>query len=321
MMICGHQKIISALQKNVKNGRFVHAYLFCGPEGVGKRTVALTFIKAVQCQGEEKPCGKCQSCLQIEKNIHPDTIIFQKEGEIKISEMREIQRKMSLKPYAAPYKILLIDNAENLNQEAANSLLKFLEEPKGKAVIILIAANLKKILPTIISRTVVINFLSVSKKEMLEYFEKLDLDIKKEDLKVIINQVRGRPGELLLRLKDPKRFFEKQKIIREFEKVFLKYNKPLVLNKFTFISSFFFDRKRAGDFLQDLLFFYHDLLLFKLDEDNFVNILEKDFFNEIKNRLNLSKIKEGIVKICEAKRLLSQNINLKLILENLALSL
>lgn len=337
--ICGHQKIISVLQKNIREDRLAHAYLFSGSEGVGKKAVAFNFIKAIQCRGGRRPCNQCLNCFQIEKNIHLDTIIFQKdpvgglkEGEeIKISEMRDIQKKMSLKQYSAPYKILLLDHAENLNDEAANSLLKFLEEPRGKTLIILITSNINAILPTIISRCVVINFLLVPKSEMLKYFENKaealqsktygvqNFSFAKEtqniNLEEIINYSLGRPGNVIKWLKNPKDFIESKKIVKNFAKVVLADN---ITEKFKFISRFYNKKEESIKLLMHLLVFYQHLLSWQIGREN---LEDDEEIIQFARRYGISKIREALFQIISAKKFILQNANLKLVLENMMLNI
>ena len=141
------------LEKSVKNNKLAHAYLFLGQENLGKMALAKQFVKIAQCgleKSEEKinkiPCGECRSCRDIEKNIHPDILIIKPEAQDKkkaskktsigIGQIRSLQRQLSFYPHSAPYKIAIIDNADKMTQEAANALLKTLEEPSGKAILI-----------------------------------------------------------------------------------------------------------------------------------------------------------------------------------------
>ncbi|MEW6407202.1 MAG: AAA family ATPase [Patescibacteria group bacterium] len=328
--ICGHRRIISALQKNIRQDRLAHAYLFSGPEAVGKKTVALNFVKTLQCEGREKPCGMCQTCFQIEKNIHPDTIIFQKDitgdskggQEIKIFEMRDIQKKMSLKQYSAPYKILLLDRAENLNDEAANSLLKFLEEPKGKTLIILITNNINMVLPTIISRCVTINFLLVPKNEMLKYFERKVEALQSKtygaqnlNLEEIINYSLGRPGNVIRWLENPKDFIESKEIVKNFAKVVLADN---ITEKFKFISQFYNKKEESIKLLMHLLMFYQHLLSWQIGREDLEDDKE---IRQFARRYEINKIRNALFQIISAKKFILQNANLKLVLENMMLNI
>ncbi len=152
--IYGHRKQIEILRNAILSDRVSHAYLFVGIEGVGKRTVALAFANALNCQnGKGEGCGRCASCRKIANNNHPDVrLVVAKKDNILIDQIRELQREMSLALYEARYRVVIIDQAEKMNPAAANCLLKILEEPPMKTVIVLVSRTLHLLLPTIVSR-------------------------------------------------------------------------------------------------------------------------------------------------------------------------
>ena len=173
------------LRKAAELGKTPHALLFYGQGASGKRALALEFIKLLNCQDknfESRPCLTCRSCSDIEKNVHPDlTIVEPQEGkEIKISQIRDLQNSLSLKPYSAPFKAAIIDKAHLLNQEAQSAFLKILEEPRGNSLFILVSEYPEMLLPTILSRVERIRFSSPSvrektkeEKEVIEKITKL----------------------------------------------------------------------------------------------------------------------------------------------------
>ncbi|MFH1781015.1 MAG: hypothetical protein ABH835_00125 [Patescibacteria group bacterium] len=171
--VVGHQKQIEYLQKTIKNGKIGHAYLISGPKNVGKNNLALNFIYTLYCTGpdKKKPCHKCDNCSQLKKQIHPDFIHIQPEEEGKIIAIKQIRgaiEKISKKTLSNNYKICLIEKADLLSLEAANALLKTLEEPKGKTVIILTAD--KNTLPeTIISRCQTISLQPVPAQDIYDF--------------------------------------------------------------------------------------------------------------------------------------------------------
>jgi DNA polymerase-3 subunit delta' len=144
----GHENQKILLENTLKNGNFSHAYLFTGPSMVGKRTLAIEFANKIF---ELGPGNLPKS------KVNPDLIIIEK-NQSKIENMRELIRELSFRPYQQNYKIAIIDNFEAVTEEAANSILKTLEEPNASTIIILIASNKKKILPTILSRVQVLHF-------------------------------------------------------------------------------------------------------------------------------------------------------------------
>ena len=140
-------------------------YIFSGPEGIGKKMVAKIIAQKLNCTADlNKPCGSCSSCLRIQKLQHPDVhIIENDESQIKIEDIRDIKREASFRPYEGVMKVFIIDNAHKLNSEAANALLKILEEPPKDSVIILITHKVQTIFKTVLSRCKQIRFASLAR--------------------------------------------------------------------------------------------------------------------------------------------------------------
>jgi len=167
--VIDHQKQWQFLKKTAELGKTPHALLFYGQRAIGKRSMALEFIKLLNCQSEtfrDRPCQICRSCQDIEKNVHPDFFIVepQESREIQISQIRDLYSNLSLKSYSAPFKAAIIDKAHHLNREAQSAFLKMLEEPKGKTVFILLTEYPEMLLPTILSRVERIRFYSAPAK-------------------------------------------------------------------------------------------------------------------------------------------------------------
>ena len=203
-MIIGHNKILSRLAGIIKTNNLSHAYLFWGPHKVGKRTVANEFIKLIKCQNPNiegfKPCDKCPDCLEFEKGLHSDIcFIDNKKNEISIDSIRGLKRFFSLSA-RNQHKIALINEADKLSSEASNALLKTLEEPKGKRIIILVSAFPERMPQTILSRVEKIRFSTVPDNELRRYLENFKKKIWKESHSDVSDSVvkisLGRPGIL-----------------------------------------------------------------------------------------------------------------------------
>ena len=152
--IVGHEAVIVLLHNSLKNDRLSHAYLFIGPAGVGKMTLAVNLAQALNCESADRPCGNCASCRRILDSQHADVQVIDLAGkaEISIDQIRELERYASLKPFEGKCRVFIIDNAELMSSEAANCLLKTLEEPPPFVYIILLSVNEKALLSTILSR-------------------------------------------------------------------------------------------------------------------------------------------------------------------------
>lgn len=158
--IVGHTDNINSLRAMMAAERVPHALLFAGPDGVGKAVAAKIFAASLLCTGASaKPCGECMSCRQVRGNSHPDLLMARPDGaSIKIDQIRELQREASLAPYYGERRVAIIEGAECMTTQAANSLLKTLEEPSGNMVFILVSNSRQQLLDTIISRCRVLNF-------------------------------------------------------------------------------------------------------------------------------------------------------------------
>ncbi len=159
----GHGKAIAALQRALSGGRLAHSHIFIGPSRVGKMTLALDLARAANCLAEDaerRPCSACRQCDRVSAGLHPDTRTISLETSrtgrlrslISIDQVRDVQRETTLAPYEGRYRVFIFESAEKLSDEAANSLLKTLEEPPESVIIILLATHADSVLPTILSR-------------------------------------------------------------------------------------------------------------------------------------------------------------------------
>ena len=179
--IFGHEKQIRQLKTTIANDRLPHAFLFYGMEGIGKRTTALTFAKALNClTGKEDACDACDACLKADHNNHPDLIILEAEGQfIKIQAIRALQERMKYKPWEGKKRICIIIDAERMNDAAANALLKTLEEPPPSNIIILVTARPYLLPATIISRCQQLRFSPLPEDTVASFLEvRSSLDMK-----------------------------------------------------------------------------------------------------------------------------------------------
>ena len=158
--ILGHDLIKLMWQAHLAQERVPNAYLLAGPQGVGKRRLALEMAKALNCTSDAaRPCDICPTCLKIGKQTHPDVHVLVPSGasqQIRIEDIRHVIGRINLRPYSARKQIVVIDGAERLTEEAANSLLKSLEEPSASTHFLLVTAHLAHCLPTIRSRCQII---------------------------------------------------------------------------------------------------------------------------------------------------------------------
>ncbi len=248
-MIVGHTRPIRYLEAVLQNGTLAHAYIFHGPEGVGKKTVALALAKSIFCK--EKPerlggCspspvlpgktgeGTCEDCRLTDELRHPDlallaadTPLIAEEGRgIGIKNIRELIRRLALSAWRGGRKVVLIDGADALSRDAQAALLKLVEEPDGKTVFFFITASPDLLLPTIRSRGVAINFTEVGESELSPFVGTLP-SMRQRSLLAL---ARGRPG-VLMRLVADKEFFEE---LRDREGAYPKILETNLADQFDF---------------------------------------------------------------------------------------
>ncbi len=166
----GNKLAISMLRKALETGRIASAYLFHGPDGVGKSLAASQFAKALVCEKRKTDaCDVCSACRRVDSGSHPDVHWYRPVGKmrlVKIGDMRELIAQTGLKPFESAWKVFVIVDADRMYDEAQNAVLKTLEEPPGQTVLILISSNPAALLPTIISRCQAVSFLPISRDEL-----------------------------------------------------------------------------------------------------------------------------------------------------------
>lgn len=151
--IYGHEWAVALLQHSLATSHTAHAYLFTGPPHIGKTLLGVTLAQALNCAEPDAPCGKCLSCTKIARETHPDVrIIVPENGTLKIAQIREMQRDAHLAPYEGQWRVYILTDFQHATTEAANCLLKTLEEPPNQVVLVLTAVDPGSLLPTIISR-------------------------------------------------------------------------------------------------------------------------------------------------------------------------
>lgn len=174
--ILGHEQIIEHLKNAIAMDKISHAYIFNGPKSSGKMLLAEAFAMALQCESEtDKPCGECRTCKQSMGKNEPDIIYVshEKPNTIAVDDIRtQINNDIVIKPYSSKYKIYIVDEAEKMNPQAQNALLKTIEEPPGYAVILLLTTNADSFLQTILSRCIVLNLKMVKEEDIKNYLMK-----------------------------------------------------------------------------------------------------------------------------------------------------
>jgi DNA polymerase-3 subunit delta' len=312
--ISGHDATVGALQRSLASGRIAHAYLFAGIEGCGKRMTALAFIQAVFC-GREEACGDCPSCRKIAANQHPDLHLVSPDGAfIKIDQVRELQRQLSYRPFEAPKKACIIDDADRLNASSGNALLKTLEEPPGNALLILVSANPGGVLPTILSRCQQLLFRGVPQEHIERILQQSC--IAAEPARLAAALAGGSVARALALARDTV-LEERTGVLERLSTLSRRRIKPL----FAAAEEFAGDKEKALTLLELLSTFQRDLLLLHGGSSDVAN---RDLLPLLEREVALTtpeRVMKKIDCIAETRTALLRNVNTRLALDLLFMRL
>lgn len=320
--IIGQEQIKEHLRNAITAGKVSHAYIINGEKSSGKEFIAKVFAMALQCEKrEEEPCQECHSCKQALTDNHPDIIrvSHEKPNTISVDDIRaQVNNDVAIKPYSGPYKIYIINEAEKMTPQAQNAILKTLEEPPEYAVILLLTTNVNTLLPTILSRCVVLNMKPVADELVKKYLME-QLQVPDYKAEVCVAFARGNIGKA--RALASSEDFEN---VKSEALSLLKYIKDMELNEIIEAIKKITEYKlEINDYLDILAIWYRDVLLFKATND--VNHLV--FREEIQSLRKIAQRSsyEGIEKIIEAldtaKHRLDANVNFELTMELLMLTI
>lgn len=296
--IIGHEKQLKQLEDDIESGNLSHAYLLAGANSVGKFTLAKKMAGILQC--ENNFCHECPTCIQIEKGGHLDTIEFFDNGEsIKIGDVRALIERLSMSPQSK-YKIVILQSIERMTLDAANSFLKILEEPPARTIFIMTTNDVHFILPTIVSRVRVVMFRSVSVAYLKEKLGELYPDVDAETINNASIFSLGRIGKAVHFIENPDSLINYTKVYHDVQNFLERRN---VVDRFSYVEDLVSDE--AGHSVDT----FFDILRHVLRS----KILEGD--------TNRDQYINTLLKIDETAILLKRNVNDRLALENLMLSL
>ncbi len=312
--IIGHQQIIDQLQHTVASGRIAGAYLFVGPTGVGKETVAHYFAQLIFCQQETQSptvCGTCLACRKVNSGNHPDLQLIRPEGSLlKIGQIRELQRQVIYEPLEASRKIYILTDVDRMNPEAENCLLKTLEEPPAASVLILLTSNVQALLPTTRSRCQILQFRPMPTQELAEILVDRFSVVPKQATALAI-AAGGSVGKALTQLENGDPLTEQvPEILRETDR----------LAAFRLAEDF----KNNPDTLGELVTWYRDLLFLQqgAPRELITHIYSVEELRTIVPYYSRLRIQQAIQTIFDTKSLLENtNTNATLALEVMCLKL
>lgn len=312
--IIGQDRALRSLKNIIVQDRLRGSYLFLGPDGVGKRTTSIEFAKAVNCEREKEDCN-CACCKKIDSANHPDVFIIHPEGEsgsIKIGKIRDIIYQASLKPYEAKKRVFIINDAEEMTEEAQNALLKVLEEPPRNHILILTASNIAGLLPTVLSRCRVLRFYSLGQEYIRKFLQQEGID--ESEALLFSHMAMGSLGRAM-------EFVDKDIITR----------RDSVVNNFFFRKSVLLresvlkeeSSSDTEESLYMLLCWYRDLLVSKFTGEGsaLLNIDKAAEISSYGSRFTEEKLQRDLLNIIKTIDCIRRNANPKIALFNMAVEL
>lgn len=320
--IIGQKQLVEHLQNAISAGKVSHAYIINGERSSGKEFIASIFAQALQCEkGQDNPCGECHSCKQAVSGNQPDIIkvTHEKPNTIGVEDIRnKINNDIGIKPYSSPYKIYIMNEGEKMTVQAQNALLKTIEEPPEYAVIMILTTNLEALLPTVLSRCVVLNMKPVSDELVKKYLmEHLRIPEYKAD--VCVAFARGNIGKAKA-LASSEEFDN----IKNEAVTLLKYIREMEITDIvTAIRKISEYKMEINDYLDILAVWYRDVLLFKAtnDANHLIFKDEIQFIRKIADQSTYEGIEIIIDALEKAKLRLQANVNFDLTIELLLLTI
>ncbi len=303
--VFGHDEKLRELESDMREGNIAHAYLLAGSDNIGKFLVAKKMAHILQC--ENNYCHDCAVCHEIEKGYHSDTLEIVDDGEsLKIEEIRAVLTRLHLSKQS-PYKILLIQNIERMPLEAANAMLKILEDPPERVVFILTTSRQQEVLATIISRVRLFRFKRLGDLELQHLLHELYPLTETDQVAMLSSLALGRPGVAVSFMEKPELYDVYRKM---YDDIYILLKKPDIASQFMYISDLVKSKKEHdnSELIRDFL-------------DIFVTVARKELLDAV-GRGDIEQERSLVKLVTRAQKgadLLKHNVNVKLLLENLML--
>lgn len=321
--IVGQEQLKEHLYNALTTNKISHAYIINGERSSGKEFIAKIFAMALQCENRQgiEPCHECHSCKQALSGNHPDIVFIthEKPNTISVDDIRsQINGDIAIKPYSGPKKIYIMNEGEKMTVQAQNALLKTLEEPPGYAVILILTTNVNSLLPTILSRCVLLNMKPVRDEQIKKFLmENMEIPSYKADICTAF--ARGNVGKARMLANSEE--FDK---VKEEAITLLKYIGEMEINEIVAaikkINEYKFD---VNDYLDILSIWYRDVLMFKAthDANDLIFREEIQYIRKVADKSTYEGIERIIDALDKSKQRLSANVNFDLTMELLLLTI
>ena len=320
--IIGQEQLKEHIQNAITSNKVSHAYIINGERNAGKEFIARIFAMTLQCEkGGIEPCNECHSCKQALSHNQPDIVYIshEKPNSIGVEDIRgQINNDIGIKPYSSPRKIYIMNEGEKMTPQAQNALLKTLEEPPEYAVIFILTDNVEALLPTIISRCVVLNMKPVSDNLVKKYLME-ELGVPDYKANICVAFARGNIGKAKLLASS-----EELEKVKDEAITLVKYINDMEINEIVKAIKKIMEYKLdVNDYLDILTVWYRDVLLFKATKDMNSLVFKQEIqqIRRVADRSTYEGIENIVSALQQAKRRLEANVNFDLTMELMLLTI
>ena len=326
--LLGHEWAVDMLRRHVARGEMRHAYLFAGAPGLGRRTLALRLAQALNCEkpiAPGEPCFVCRTCKQIDAMQHPDLAIIQAVdedgvgkdgGTLRVDQIREVQRTLNLKPYQSPYRVAMFLRFQEANDNAANALLKTLEEAPAHAILLLTADNPEQLLPTINSRCEILRLRPLPLETIVA--DMLDHGVDEDRARLLAHISGGRPGFARKLLEDATVLEKREERLNDLQTILPASR----VEKFSYAEKLAKDKDAMRQTILVWLSYWRDVLLRVAGaETPLINVDRNMEIEFLAGRLNLSTARKVVSDHESVLEKMERNVNSRLLAEVLLMDL
>jgi len=326
--LLGHEWAVDMLRRHVARGEMRHAYLFAGAPGLGRRTLALRLAQALNCEkpvAPGEPCFVCRTCKQIDAMQHPDLAIIQAVdedgvgkdgGTLRVDQIREVQRTLNLKPYQSPFRVALFLRFHEANDNAANALLKTLEEAPTHAILLLTADNPEQLLPTINSRCEILRLRPLPLESIVA--DLLDHGVDEDRARLLAHISGGRPGFARKLVEDATVLEKREERLNDLQTILPSSR----VEKFSYAEKLAKDKDAMRQTILVWLSYWRDVLLRVAGaETPLINVDRNMEIEFLAGRLNLSTARKVVSDHESALEKIERNVNSRLLAEVLLMDL
>jgi len=311
-------KVIKMLLNSYQKNRLAHAYLFEGEKGTKKKEIALEFAKLLYCENQGDVCDHCLNCQRIMHQNHPNVLLIEPdENTLRKEQVLFLQQEYSKTNLEPGPKVYIINEIEKMSTQAANSILKFIEEPMPDTYTILITDNIHQILPTIISRCQVINFQPIPKTDIINY-------LRKHEVKPLVASICAHLTndiDVALNIAREEKLNDIIKFVQELGKSYLTKDKNLLLILENNKIDLYKDKKVVEYFLDIFLMYIQDLEKLKIGNQDIIFKNDLALMLQQIHNISTENLIHNLKAILQAKISLNYNANLMLLIDNLFLNL